>query len=94
MRSLGVEGVKRSKRVRIIRPDPKVLRHPDSGKRVFSSAAPNQLSVKDLTFVPTRAANSRRFVMGERLAEIGAVPSIGSVGDSFENAMAQTVNGH
>ena len=29
---------------------------------------------------------------GERLAEIGAVPSIGAVGDSFDNALAETVN--
>jgi len=26
---------------------------------------------------------------GERLAELGAVPSVGSVGDSFDNAMAE-----
>ena len=31
---------------------------------------------------------------GERLAEIGALPSIGSVGDSFDNALAETVNGY
>jgi transposase InsO family protein len=31
---------------------------------------------------------------GERLAEIGSVPSIGTVGDSFDNAMAETVNGY
>ncbi|MBV8346416.1 MAG: IS3 family transposase [Mycolicibacterium sp.] len=31
---------------------------------------------------------------GERLAEIGAVPSIGSVGDSFDNALAESVNGY
>jgi putative transposase len=30
---------------------------------------------------------------GERLAEFGAVPSIGSVGDSFDNALAETVIG-
>jgi putative transposase len=30
---------------------------------------------------------------GERLAELGAAPSIGSVGDSFDNALAETVNG-
>lgn len=30
---------------------------------------------------------------GGRLAERGAVPSIGCVGDSFENASAATVNG-
>ena len=31
---------------------------------------------------------------GERLAEIGVVPSIGTVGDSYENALAETVNGY
>jgi putative transposase len=31
---------------------------------------------------------------GERLAEIGAVPSIGTIGDSFDNALAETVNGY
>jgi putative transposase len=30
---------------------------------------------------------------GERLIELGAQPSIGSVGDSFDNALAETVNG-
>ena len=30
---------------------------------------------------------------GEHLAELGAVPSIGSVGDSYDNALAETVNG-
>jgi putative transposase len=29
---------------------------------------------------------------GERLAELGALPSIGSVGDSFDNALAEAVN--
>ena len=29
---------------------------------------------------------------GERLAELGAVPSIGSVGDAFDNALAESVN--
>ena len=31
---------------------------------------------------------------GERLAEIGATPSIGTVGDSFDNALAESVNGY
>lgn len=30
---------------------------------------------------------------GERLAEIGAMPSIGSIGDSYDNALAETVHG-
>jgi putative transposase len=149
MRSLGIEGVKRSRRVKTTRPDPSATRHPDLVKRVFSSTAPNQLWVTDLTFVPTWAgvayvcfivdAYSRTIVgwrvastmktetvldaiemarwsrgkklpglrchsdagsqftsirYGERLAEIGAVPSIGTVGDSFDNALTETVNGY
>jgi len=31
---------------------------------------------------------------GERLAEIGATPSIGTIGDSYDNALAETVNGY
>ena len=31
---------------------------------------------------------------GDEIAEIGAVPSIGTVGDSFDNALAETVNGY
>ncbi len=31
---------------------------------------------------------------GERLTEIGAAPSIGTIGDSFDNALAETVNGY
>ena len=30
---------------------------------------------------------------GERLAELGTQPSIGSVGDTYDNALAETVNG-
>jgi putative transposase len=30
---------------------------------------------------------------GERLAELGATPSIGSVGDSYDNALAESVIG-
>ena len=29
---------------------------------------------------------------GERLAELGAMPSIGSIGDSYDNALAEAVN--
>ena len=31
---------------------------------------------------------------GERLAEIGATPSIGTVADSYDNALAETGNGY
>jgi len=148
MRSAGIEGARRTKRVRTTRRDVHAARHPDLVGRDFTAAAPNQLWVTDLTYVPTWAgvayvcfivdAYSRMIVgwrvaahmrtemvldaiemarwsrgaridglrchsdagsqftsvrYGERLAEIGAVPSIGSVGDSFDNALAETVNG-
>ena len=149
MRAAGIEGARRSKRVRTTRADPAVARHPDLVERAFQADAPNQLWVTDLTFVATwagvayvcfivdafsrmivgwRVASHMRTSMvldamemarwsrgtrleglrchsdagsqftslrwGERLAEIGAVPSIGSVGDSFDNALAETVNGY
>lgn len=149
MRAEGIEGVRRTKRVRTTRPDPAAARHPDLVKRDFTATGPNQLWVTDLTFVPTFAgiayvcfiidAFSRMIVgwrvasnmrtetvldaiemarwsrgtqleglrchsdagsqftslrYGERLAEIGAVPSIGTVGDPYDNALAETVNGY
>jgi putative transposase len=148
MRAEGIEGVRRTKRVRTTKPDPTATRHPDLVKRDFTATRPNQLWVTDLTFVPTFAgiayvcfiidAFSRMIVgwrvasnmrtetvldaiemarwsrdnqleglrchsdagphtslrYGERLAEIGAVPSIGTVGDSYDNALAETVNGY
>ena len=45
-----------------------------------------------VTPTPDRSSQSIRY--GERLAEIGAIPSIGSVGDSYDNALAETVNGY
>ncbi len=149
MRSAGIEGVLRTKRVRTTRPDALAVRHPDLVGRDFTAVAPNQLWVTDLTYVPTWAgvafvcfiidAYSRMIVgwraaptmrtetvldaiemarwsrgmnleglrchsdagsqftsirYGERLAEIGATPSIGTVGDSYDNALAETVNGY
>jgi putative transposase len=149
MRTAGIEGVRRGKRVRTTRPDERADRPPDLVERNFTAAGPNQLWVTDLTYVPTwagvayvcfiidafsrsivgwRVASNMRTTMvldaiemarwsrgtnleglrchsdagsqftsiryGERLAEIGAVPSIGSVGDSYDNALAETVNGY
>lgn len=149
MRAAGMVGVRRGKRVKTTKPDLTAGRHPDLVQRQFTAAAPNQLWVSDLTFVPTwagvayvcfildafsrmivgwRVASHMRTIMvldaiemarwsrgkllpglishsdagsqftsiryGERLAEISAVPSIGSIGDSFDNALAETVNGY
>lgn len=149
MKDEGIEGARRSKRVRTTRPAEGAPRHPDLVKRDFTATAPNQLWVTDLTFVPTfagiayvcfiidafsrmivgwRVASHMRTEMvldalemarwsrgtrleglrchsdagsqftsvryGERLAEVEAVPSIGTVGDSYGNALAETVNGY
>jgi putative transposase len=149
MRVAGIQGARRTKRVRTTRADPVAARHPDLVQRHFQAEGPNQLWVTDLTYVPTWAgvayvcfivdAFSRMIVgwrvsphmrtsmvldaiemarwsrgtrleglrchsdagsqftsvrYGERLAELGALPSIGSIGDSFDNALAETVNGY
>lgn len=37
--------------------------------------------------------NTRLFAISERLAEAGIEPSVGSGGDSYDNALAETING-
>ena len=55
MRTAGIEGARRGKRVKTTRADPAADRHPDLVGRDFTASAPNQLWVTDLTFVPTWA---------------------------------------
>ena len=150
MRELGIEGVsRRRKPVFTTIADPDAVRAPDLVNRNFTAAAPNELWVTDLTYVPTRSgmayvcfivdAFSRRIVgwrvasnmktdmvldalemarrsrggrrlvglvahadagsqftsvrFTERVDEIGARPSIGTVADSYDNALAETTNG-
>lgn len=150
MRVMSIEGISRQrKKVFTTRHDPDALRAPDLVKRNFTSAAPNELWVTDLTYVPTRSGMAyacfivdafSRMIVGwtvashmrtdmvldalemarrsrggrrlvglvahsdagsqftsvrftERLDEIGARPSIGTVADSFDNALAETTNG-
>ena len=149
MRQAGIQGARRSKRVRTTRRDRSAGRHPDLVNRQFAASEPNRLWVTDLTFVATwagvayacfivdvfsrmivgwRVAGHMRTAMvldaiemarwtrghrhddlrchsdagsqftsiryGERLAEIGAAPSIGTVGDSYDNALAETAIGY
>ena len=148
MRLVGIEGVRRRRRVRTTRPDAGAERPADLVERDFTADAPNRLWVSDLTYVATwagvayvcfivdvfsrlivgwrvaahmrtdmvldalemaRASRGTRIKgltvhsdagsqftsvrWGERLAELGAVPSVGSVGDSYDNALAETVIG-
>lgn len=48
MRAAGIEGVRRTKRVRTTKPDPGMPRHPDLVGRDFTATAPNQLWVTDI----------------------------------------------
>jgi putative transposase len=149
MRTAGMVGVTRRRKVFTTRADPDATRAADLVNRVFKADRPDALWVTDLTYVPTRSgmayvcfivdAFSRRIVgwrvaanmrtdmvldalemarrsrggrrlvglvahsdagsqftsvrFTERLAEIGARPSIGTVADSYDNALAETTNG-
>ncbi len=57
MRAEGIEGARRTKRVRTTRADPAAARHPDPVRREFTAQAPNQLWVTDLSYVPTWAGS-------------------------------------
>ena len=53
MKTIGIEGVRRGRRVRTTRPDDQAARSPDLVDRDFTAEAPNRLWVTDLTFVST-----------------------------------------
>lgn len=150
MRDLGLAGATRAKSTRTTRPATQAQPWPvDLVRRDFTAAAPNELWVNDLTYVPLVVgfaytafvidAFSRRIVGWQvsgslqvelaldalemalwarrgdpldglvhhsdrggqylalrytaRLEEAGIVPSVGSKGDSYDNALAETVNG-
>jgi putative transposase len=148
MRTIGLEGATRTKRVRTTRPALVERRPADLVERVFEASAPNQLWLADLTYVWTvrgfvyaafivdafsrsivgwRVSPSLHTALAldalemalwargpglsglvhhsdrgvqylsirytERLAEAEAVNSVGSKGDSYDNALAESVNG-
>ena len=148
MRSLGLAGVTRAKRIRTTQPASVAERPADLVERRFSASAPNRLWVADLTYVRIRSgfvyaafvvdAFSRAIVgwrvaaslhaelaldalemaiwqrgthlpalvhhsdrgsqylsirYTERLADAEAVGSVGSRGDSYDNALAESVIG-
>jgi putative transposase len=57
-------------------------------------ACPSDTSTLEVLRRPVEFTQFTSIRYGERLAEIGAVPSIGTVGDSYDNALAETVNGY
>lgn len=153
MRTLGLEGVRRVKKLRTTIPDPDGKRAGDLLNRDFTAAAPNRVWVTDFTYVRTwagfvyvafvldvfaqrivgwHASTSKKvdlvmtplrmalwqrdrdghpvehgelihhsdagsqytaIHLSEHLALEGIAPSIGSVGDAYDNALMETVNG-
>lgn len=149
MRRLGIEGVRRGKKVRTTVADTAAPCPLDHVNRQFKASRPNQLWVSDFTYVSTwqgwlyvafvidvfarrivgwRVSSSMHtdFVLDaleqalydrgpeqtdglvhhsdrgsqyvsirytERLAEAGIEPSVGSRGDSYDNALAETIHG-
>ena len=95
MRAAGICGVTRRRRARTTVRDPGAERPGDLVNRDFTARSPNRLWVTDLTVAPTRtgAAQFTSVRYSERLAELGEAPSVGSVGDSYDNALAETVIG-
>ncbi len=149
MRSMGLQGVVRGRKVRTTIPDPAAACPLDHVNRRFRAPRPNALWVSDFTYVATwsgfvyvafvidafarrivgwrvsrtahasfvldaleQALHQRRPVRDDglvhhsdrgsqylalrytdRLAEAGVQPSVGSVGDSYDNALAETING-
>jgi len=143
MRVAGIQGVTRRKHRGTTRRNPEAQSAADLVNRKFTSAAPNELWVADITYVPTQAgflylavvvdAFSRRVIgwamaghlrtqlvldalemairqrhpkrvihhsdhgtqytsieFGRRCREAGVRPSMGSVGDCFDNALCES----
>lgn len=149
MKKLGLQGVRRGKKIRTTLNDPAMPCPLDRVNRQFQAERPNALWVSDFTYVSTwqgfvyvafvidvfaryivgwRVSSSARtdFVLDaleqalyarqpaqhdrlihhsdrgvqyvslrytERLKDAGIEPSVGSVGDSYDNALAETING-
>jgi hypothetical protein len=65
------------------------------GRRLGVEPICSVLQVAPSTYYAAKTRTpSTRQVRDERLAEIGAVPSIDTVGDSYDNALTETVNGY
>ena len=61
-----------------------------------SEARPYAVKTTSIFWLLRRPVESAQYVSikyTERLAEAGVEPSVGSVGDSYDNALAETING-
>ena len=59
----------------------------------FASSIPSQLLTVEVLRRPLESTQYVSIRYTERLAESGIEPSVGSVGDSYDNALAETIIG-
>jgi putative transposase len=92
---------RRGKPWRTTRPDPAARRRPDLVDRNFTAAGPNRLWVADITRYRRLTDNPvlRRLLESgqytsihytQTLADHGVLASVGSVGDAYDNALAES----
>ena len=105
MREMGLQGAVRGKPAKTTVSDRANPCPQDKVHRQFQPPKPNALWVSDFTYVATWQgfvyvacvidAFARRIVgwRVSRTAQAGVEPSVGSVGDSYDNALAETING-
>lgn len=92
MKHLGLRGAVRGKAFKTTKPALGAPRPPDLVVRQFVATRPNQLSVADFTYVATwQGFVFVAFVIDVYSRTIQA--SVGTTGDSYDNAMAETISG-
>ena len=75
MRTAGIQGVTRRRRVFTTRRDPEALRAADLVNRNFAADRPNALWVTDLTYVPTRSGMAYVLVTWNQTAGLNGPPA-------------------
>jgi putative transposase len=103
MRQQGICGATRAKKRFTTKSDPGHVRAPDLVNRDFTALVLDALNMAAWTrrhtsldglICHTDAGSQYTSVLyTDRIDEVGAAPSIGTVGDSFDNAMAESVMG-
>jgi transposase InsO family protein len=93
MKAMGLKGVIRGKGIRTTIPDDQAYRPLGLVKRQFKAERPNALWVADDTDHSKRGSQYVSIRHSERLAEAGIASSVGSVGDCYDNALAETIKG-
>ena len=69
------------------------LEHAEPDQPVDAHWLPSQLLTVEVLRRPIESAQYLAIRYTERLAEAGAVTSVGSVGDTYDNALAETIIG-